>query len=73
MNFFFFQSPAKNLKDKTTKHLLLQIYESPHNMNDGLEFRDDAIRTKDQPLLYTMENVSPRTSNLVCSSENIYQ
>jgi hypothetical protein len=70
MNFNFFQSPTKNLQDKRVKHLLASIYEYPNNINDGLEFLDDAIRTKDQPLMYNQKSTARRTPALVYSNEN---
>ena len=65
MNLFFFYSAGENLKDKSDKHAL-SINELPHDMNEGSEFLDDAIRMKDLPLIFSEEKIDAgRTWNLL--------
>ena len=58
MNLFFLLLPAKKQKYDPDEHTLTTIHEPLHNTSDGSEFLDDAIRMKEQPLMYTGENVS---------------
>jgi hypothetical protein len=55
----FLHLPIKGLKDGPAVHTLVTAQEPPHNTNEGSEFLDDAIRMKDQPLIYTEESVAP--------------
>jgi hypothetical protein len=57
MNFFFFHIPVKNRKDEVHKQTLV-VDEEQHNITEGGEFLDDALRMKDQPLIYTEESVA---------------
>ena len=50
MNFFLKRHPVKNLKEEPDKHPLVPIQVHEHNINEGGEFLDDAIRIKDQSL-----------------------
>jgi hypothetical protein len=59
MNLHFMHHPVINQKDEPGKHIQLPFYEPQHNTNEGSEFLDDAIRMKDQPLMYTEESVAP--------------
>jgi hypothetical protein len=56
MNLFFFYSAGENLNDKSDKHSL-PINGLPHDMNEGSEFLDDAIRMKDLPLYFSEEKI----------------
>lgn len=58
MNFHFFHNPTKFQADDAARHPVV-VYEHPHNTNEGSEFLDDAIRIKDQPLMYTEQNIAP--------------
>jgi hypothetical protein len=58
MHIPFIYHPIKNWKNEPDKHILVPVQEPPHNTNEGSEFLDDAIRTEDQPLIYTEENVA---------------
>lgn len=58
MNSFLLHSPVKNLEDTTIKHMPVLIYEPSHNTNERNKFIDNAIRVKDQPLMYTEECIA---------------
>ena len=53
MNLFFIHHSIKGLNDKAGEHTLVPLEEPQHNITEGGEFLDDAIRMKDQPLRYT--------------------
>lgn len=57
MNLFFLYPHGKNLKDQSDKYAIA-INEPLHNMNEGGEFLDDAIRMKDMPLIYSEKRVA---------------
>lgn len=57
MNLFFINPRQKFLKDEPDRHTLVILPEPPHNTTEGSEFLDDAIRTHDQPPVYTEESV----------------
>jgi hypothetical protein len=57
MNFFFLRPPAKRWEDEPGSHTLITI-QKPHNTAEGGEYLDDAIRMKDQPLIYTEESIA---------------
>lgn len=61
MNLFFLHHPINYLKDKPGEHTLVPLHESQlqHNITEGAEFFDDAIRMKDQPLTYTEADIAP--------------
>ena len=56
MNLFSLYLLAKKHENGQGKHILVPVYEL-HNTAEGSEFLDDAIRMKDQPLIYTEEDV----------------
>ncbi len=58
MQLFFLHAATKDQKDQSEEHALVPIHEPPHNTNEGSEFLDDALRMKDQPLMYTEECVA---------------
>jgi hypothetical protein len=58
MNLHFLQHPVKNREDEPGKYTLVPIREPQHNANEGGEFLDDAIRMKEQPLMYTEESIA---------------
>lgn len=57
MNLLFSQPRNKLRKEEPAAHPLVVISEQPHNITDGSEFLDDAIRTHEQPLMHTEENI----------------
>ena len=57
MDFFFLHPVIKKGKNKSAEPLIVHNA-PPHNTNEGSEFLDDAIRTHDQPLIYTEESVA---------------
>lgn len=57
MHLFFFHHQAKHQEDDQNKHAVV-VDEHPHNTNEGSEFLDDAIRIKEQPLMYTEETIA---------------
>jgi hypothetical protein len=59
MNLHFLHLLIKNQKDEPGEPILVTVHEPPHNSNEGSEFLDDALRMKDQPLLYIEESVEP--------------
>ena len=58
MNVFSFHSPAEDPKDNATELVHVPIHETQHYANEGSEFLDDAIRTRDQPLVHTEESIA---------------
>jgi hypothetical protein len=58
MHLFFFHSPGKSQKGKTNKNSPLLSREPLDYTDEGDEFLDDAIRMKDQPLMYGEESVT---------------
>lgn len=57
MNLFFLHPTNRNLKEQSGKHTLVVHNEPSHDMDEGSEFLDDAIRMEDMPLFYTEESV----------------
>jgi len=58
MNLLFKHHAAKNAESVAVEHILLPLQNQEHNTNEGSEFLDDAIRMKEQPLLYMEESVA---------------
>ncbi|MBL7699095.1 MAG: hypothetical protein JNK79_13100 [Chitinophagaceae bacterium] len=58
MNLLSLYLPKKNHKTDPAEHTLVAIHEPVHNITEGSEFLDDAIRTEDQPLMYTEEAIA---------------
>jgi len=58
MNFLFFHMPVENRKQEAYTRTVMADEEQQHNITEGGEFLDDAIRMKDQPLMYTEESVA---------------
>jgi hypothetical protein len=58
MNFFFLHLLTKNRKEESDRRMPVSVPDYEHNITDGNEFLDDAIRMKEQPLMYTEESVS---------------
>lgn len=55
----FFSNPfERKQKNEQDEHVLVSD-ESLHNMTEGGEFLDDALRMIDQPFVYTEESVAP--------------
>jgi len=62
MNLFFLHPASRLLRAQSEEHPIVHN-EPEHNINEGSEFLDDAIRVEDVPLTYTEESVaagSPR-------------
>ena len=57
MNLLFLHPAGNNRQAQSDKHPVVHN-EPSHNMNEGSEFLDDAIRTEDLPLIYTEESVA---------------
>ena len=57
MNFFLIH-PAKNPEGAADEHILVPLQNHGHDLNEGSEFLDDAIRIEDLPELYTEENIT---------------
>jgi hypothetical protein len=61
MNLFFlnaFYPPAKKHKDDPSEQVTITVPEPLHNISDGSEFLDDAIRMKEQPLMFAEESIA---------------
>jgi hypothetical protein len=58
MNSFVSHIPKKDHKQNPAEHALVLVPEPPHNISEGSEFLDDAIRTKDQPLMYSEQSIA---------------
>jgi hypothetical protein len=56
MNLLFFHLPAKKRREEPLIPAMAEV-RHPHNIYEGSEFLDDAIRTKDQPIMHTEEAV----------------
>jgi len=61
MNLFFLQHQQNDQKDETEIHTLIPLHEQTHNITDGGEFLDDALRMKEQPfiLMRGEESIAP--------------
>jgi len=62
MNLSFLHPASRLLRAQSEEHPIVHN-EPEHNINEGSEFLDDAIRVEDVPLTYTEESVaagSPR-------------
>lgn len=58
MNFFFLHPSAKNQKHDPAEHAMITVPEPLHNISDGSEFLDDALRMKEQPLMFAEESIA---------------
>ena len=58
MNLFFIHHSTKNAGGETGEHIPVLQQNQAHNTNEGSEFLDDAIRMREQPLLYMEESVA---------------
>ena len=57
---FFFSTPFEGKqKIEQDEHPIVIVDQSPHDITEGSEFLDDAIRMTDQPLMYTEESIAP--------------
>ena len=61
MNLFFLQHQHKDQKDETEIHTLIPLHDEQHNVTEGGEFLDDAIRMIEQPfiLMRAEESIAP--------------
>jgi hypothetical protein len=61
MNLFFIQNSQKDHKEETAMHTLVPLIEEQHNITDGAEFLDDALRMKEQPFIQMRaeESIAP--------------
>lgn len=57
MHLFFSHHEVKVHEGEPAQQTIV-VHEHPHNTNEGSEFLDDAIRIKDQPLMYTEEAIA---------------
>lgn len=57
MNLFFINPRQKNLREEPDRPVIIMMQEPAHNTSEGSEFLDDAIRTHDQPPVYTEESI----------------
>jgi hypothetical protein len=57
MNLLFFHLNPKQREKEPLVPALTEI-RHPHNIYEGSEFLDDAIRTKEQPVMHTEEAVA---------------
>ena len=55
MNIFIPGLKKEKIKDHLPEHQLVALYEPTHNITEGSEFLDDAIRTRNQPLMNNEE------------------
>jgi hypothetical protein len=54
MKFFLSDLFEKNNKSHHDEHtVVVSVHESLHNITEGSEFLDDAIRMKEQPFVYS--------------------
>jgi hypothetical protein len=58
MNLFFFNLPAKKLKDEPDEYTPITIHEPLHDTSEGSEFLNDALRMVEQPLMYNEESLT---------------
>ena len=56
MDPFFRNHPAQSQEDEP--EMLIAVHEHEHNTMEGSEFLDDAIRMKEQPLMYTERTIA---------------
>lgn len=68
MKFFFSNLFEKKQKHQQDEHAVVVLDESVHNITEGSEFLDDAIRMKEQPFiyLYTEESIAPGRPKNLC-------
>ena len=57
MNFFFIH-PAKNSEGAADEHILVPLQNHGHDLSEGSEFLDDAIRIEDLPESDMEENIT---------------
>ena len=57
MNLFFLDPNTINQEDKSAEYPIVHN-EPAHNTYEGSEFVDDAIRMRDQPLMFTEISVA---------------
>ena len=61
MKLFFSFQPAKHREVEPDKNTMSPFNEDLHNITDGVEFLDDALRMKEQPfiLMRAEESIAP--------------
>jgi hypothetical protein len=52
MNLFFIHHPANNPEGAADKHILVPLQNQEHDLSEGSEFLNDAIRIEDLSELY---------------------
>jgi hypothetical protein len=57
MNLLFLHPAGNNRQAQSDTHPVVHN-EPSHNMNEGSEFLDDAIRIEDLPIIYTEESIA---------------
>jgi hypothetical protein len=65
MNLFFIHSPEKKSINEMTEPVVDLNHEQTDYTSEGSEFLDDAIRMKDQPLMFTEKNQGPVEAQLL--------
>jgi len=58
MNFPFFHPHTKKLKDQPVEQLLVSMHPLLHDLSEGGEFLDDALRMEDLPRAHTEESIA---------------
>jgi len=59
MNPFFLYHLKNDVQHKGNEHPVTLLEQPEHNLAEGGEFLNDAIRMKEQPLIYTETSVAP--------------
>lgn len=61
MKFFFSDLFERKQTNHPDEHTVVAVHESLHNITEGSEFLDDAIRMKEQSFMYsdTEESIAP--------------
>ena len=57
----FLRHPVNQQKDEPDKHPVVPFHEQLHNISEGSEFLDDALRMKEQPLMTAEESNASET------------
>ena len=58
MNFSFLLPHTKKLKDQSVEHLIVSMHQPLHDLSEGGEFLDDALRMEDLPRAHTEESIA---------------
>jgi hypothetical protein len=58
MNFSFLHPQKKKLKDQSVEQLLVSMHPLLHDLSEGGEFLDDALRMEDLPRAHIEESIA---------------